>query len=152
MNCISAEGLGKSYNETWLFTDLNFGVNQGEKIALIGKNGAGKSTLLRLLAKAEPADRGEVVHNNSVKVVYLPQEPDINPDLTVWQIIFDESNPLAKLVSEFEMAQLDPNFSHDKMAEIMGEMDNQKAWDYESQVRETLAKLGITELQQKPVH
>ena len=149
MNCISAEGLGKSYNETWLFTDLNFGVNQGEKIALIGKNGAGKSTLLRLLAKAEPADRGEVVHNNSVKVVYLPQEPDIKPDLTVWQIIFDESNPLAKLVSEFEMAQLDPNFSHDKMAEIMGEMDNQKAWDYESQVRETLAKLGITELQQK---
>ncbi len=149
MNCISAEGLGKSYNETWLFTNLNFGVNQGDKIALIGKNGAGKSTLLRLLAKAEPADRGEVVHNNNVKVVYLPQEPEINPDLTVWQIIFDESNPLAKLVSEFEMAQLDPNFSHDKMAEIMGEMDNQNAWDYEGQVRETLSKLGITNLEQK---
>lgn len=149
MNCISAEGLGKSYNETWLFKDLNFGVNQGEKIALIGKNGAGKSTLLKLLAKSEPPDRGEVVHNNSIKVVYLPQEPEIDPDLTVWQVIFDESNPLAKLVREFEMAQLDPDFDHHKMADIMGEMDNQKAWDYESEVKETLAKLGITNLNQK---
>ena len=149
MNCISAEGLGKSYNEKWLFTDLTFGVNQGEKVALIGKNGAGKSTLLRLLAKAEPPDKGEVVHNSSVKVVYLPQEPEIDPDLSVWQIIFDDSNPMAKLVREFELAQLDPNFDHDKMAEIMGEMDNQKAWDYESEVHETLAKLGITNLEQK---
>jgi len=149
MNCISAEGLGKSYNETWLFTDLNFGVNQGEKVALIGKNGAGKSTLLRLLAKAEPPDRGEVVHNNSVKVVYLPQEPFVEPELSVWQVIFDDSNPMAKLVREFELAQHDPNFDHDKMADIMGEMDNLKAWDYESQVRETLAKLGISDLDQK---
>lgn len=149
MNCISAEGLGKSYNESWLFTNLNFGVNQGDKVALIGKNGAGKSTLLRLMAKSEMPDKGEVIHNNSVKVVYLPQEPEINADHTVWQIIFDESNPIAKLVSEFEMAQLDPNFSHDKMAEIMGEMDNQKAWDYENNVREILSKLGITNLEQK---
>ncbi len=149
MNCISAEGLGKSYNEKWLFTDLTFGVNQGEKVALIGKNGAGKSTLLRLLSKTEPPDKGEVVHNSSVKVVYLPQEPEIDPELTVWQVIFDNSNPMAKLVMEFERAQLDPDFDHDKMAEIMGEMDNQKAWDYESEVQETLSKLGITNFTQK---
>lgn len=69
--------------------------------------------------------------------------------LKVWQIIFDKSNLMAKLVSEFEMAQLYPNFLHDRMADIMGETDNMKAWDYESQVRETLAKLGITNLEQK---
>lgn len=149
MNCISAEGLGKSYNETWLFTDLNFGVNAGEKVALIGKNGAGKSTLLRLLAKVEPADRGEVVHNSSVKVVYLPQEPEINPLLSVKEIIFDVSNPTSKLVSEFEAAHANPDFPHDRMAELMEQMENLKAWDYENEVKETLSKLGITDLEQK---
>lgn len=149
MNCISAEGLGKSYNEKWLFSDLTFGVNEGEKVALIGKNGAGKSTLLRLLSKTEPPDHGEVVHNNSVRVVYLPQEPEIDPQLSVWQIIFDDSNPMAKLVRQFELAQADPEFDADAMSEIMGEMDNMKAWDYENVVHETLAKLGITNLEQR---
>ena len=149
MNCISAEGLGKSYNENCLFENLNIGINQGDKVALIGKNGAGKSTLLRLLAKVELPDTGEIVHNNSVKVIYLPQEPFINPELTVWQIIFDQSNPIARLVLEYEIAQSNHNLNQDNLAELIEKMETHKAWDYENKVKETLAKLGITNLNQK---
>ncbi|MCB9251196.1 MAG: ABC-F family ATP-binding cassette domain-containing protein [Flavobacteriales bacterium] len=148
MNCISVESLAKSYHEKWLFTNLSLGVNQGEKIALIGRNGIGKSTLLRIIAKGEEPDKGEVVHNKLVKVVYLPQEPFIEPAKTVWEVIFDGTNPLANLVSRFEMAQSDPQFDPDELAEIMEEMDLFKAWDYENMVRETLARLGITDFKQ----
>lgn len=148
MNCISAEGIGKSYNENWLFSEINFGLNQGEKVALIGKNGAGKSTFLRLLSKAEVPDMGEVVHNHSVRVVYLPQEPAINAMHTVWQVIFDEKNPMAQLVRRFEMAQADPATDPETLSQIMEEMDLHKAWDYENVVHETLARLGITDLKQ----
>lgn len=149
MNCISAEGIGKSYNENCLFKNLNIGINQGDKVALIGKNGAGKSTLLRLLAKAETPDEGEIVHNNSVKVIYLPQEPYINTELTVWQIIFDDSNPIARLVLEYEIAQSNHDLHQDNLAELIEKMETQKAWDYENKVKETLAKLGISNLNQK---
>lgn len=148
MNCISVEDVGKSYNENWLFKNINFGINQGDKVALIGKNGVGKSTFLRLLAKTEMPDTGEIVHNNSLKVIYLPQEPNIDNEFTVWQIIFDENNPISKTVKEFELAQESLNFPENKMAELIEQMEINKAWDYENKVKETLAKLGITNLNQ----
>ena len=83
MNLLSAENLSRSYGERTLFSNLTFGINQGQKIALIAKNGTGKTTLLDILAGKYPPDTGQVTSRKGVKIGYLEQDPVLNPQLTV---------------------------------------------------------------------
>ncbi|WP_431164024.1 ATP-binding cassette domain-containing protein, partial [Flagellimonas beolgyonensis] len=82
MNLLSAENLAKSYGERTLFSGLTFGVNQGQKVALIARNGTGKTTLLDILAGKDSPDSGSVTYRKNLRRAYLEQHPDLNPDLT----------------------------------------------------------------------
>src|SRR5690554_5881267 len=92
MNYLSIETLSKSFGEKVLFENISFGIDQGQKIALVGINGAGKSTLMRIIMGLEVPDTGEVVKNQHVKVGYVHQNPVFEPSLTIFQAIFDGSN------------------------------------------------------------
>nr|WP_269438124.1 ABC-F family ATP-binding cassette domain-containing protein [Phosphitispora fastidiosa] len=116
---LSAENLTKSYGLKTLFSDLTFGIAEGEKIGLIGINGTGKSTLLKLLAGKETPDQGEVTVGSAVRVAYLPQNPDFDDEATVLQQIFNNNDYI----------------SNDHI--------NKDPWQAESEAKTILTRLGI---------
>src|SRR5690554_7475776 len=89
MNYLSVEQLTKSYGDRTIFEDLSFGIDQGQKVALVAKNGSGKSTLIRCLMGEEPYDSGRVVFRNDINISYLQQADDLNPENTIYEEVFD---------------------------------------------------------------
>ena len=75
MNIINIEHIEKIFGDKVIFDDASLGIQQGDKIGIIGINGTGKSTLLRIIAGEEEPDRGEVIRQNGLKILYLPQNP-----------------------------------------------------------------------------
>ena len=76
MNIINIEHIEKIFGDKVIFDDASLGIQQGDKIGIIGINGTGKSTLLRIIAGEEEPDRGEVIRQNGLKILYLPQNPE----------------------------------------------------------------------------
>lgn len=85
VSCLQIEGLTKSYGDRLLFSDVTFGVYEGDKIGIIARNGTGKSTLLKVIAGKEDADSGNIVFRNDLRIGYLEQTPRIDPNLTPMQ-------------------------------------------------------------------
>lgn len=149
MNFLSAEGLSKSYHDKYLFKDLFIGISQGEKLALVGENGAGKSTLLKILTGQIQPDNGLVSVRDGIRMGYLTQQPNVDGKLSVKQIIFDEKNKIASVVKEYEDCLHDPHVSAERMQASLEQMEEFKAWDYDSKVQTITSKLGITNFEQK---
>lgn len=148
MNYLSGESLGKSYNEKWLFQDLNFGISKGEKIGLVGANGAGKSTLFQILSGKLVADRGHVAVSSGITVGYLDQDPEFPEGITVMEALFSSESPSLIAIKEYEDA-LNNSEDSNALQKAMEKMDALNAWDYESKVKQIIGKMGITILDQK---
>lgn len=148
MNYLSVEQLSKSYNEQALFNHITFGINQGQKVALVGKNGSGKSTLLKIIGGIESPDTGKVVFRKGIKRSFLSQNPEFNNHLTVKDYIFGQDNELLLAVSEYEqfIESANPDITSRRYQELINKMDALSAWDFESQVKQILGKLGIHDL------
>jgi ABC transport system ATP-binding/permease protein len=147
MNYLSVENLSKAFGERKLFSNISFGISQGQKIALVGINGAGKSTLMKIIMGQEIADTGEVGKNQSVKIAYVHQNPVFEGSLSIYQTIFDQSNSeILKVIEDYHKALLDSERgidNSDKMSDLFEKMDAFQAWDFEYQVKEVLGKLGL---------
>ncbi|MFK7900639.1 MAG: ABC-F family ATP-binding cassette domain-containing protein [Cyclobacteriaceae bacterium] len=148
MNILSAESLSKSFSERWLFQNINFGLNQGEKVALVGANGTGKSTLMKIIAGKLPADGGETVIRKGIKVAYLEQEPDLPLSATARDAVFGEDNPVAQTVIQYNAAIEDPNMDSDLLEELTNRMEELNAWDFDSEIEQVMGKLGVHDLEQ----
>jgi ATP-binding cassette subfamily F protein uup len=85
MNLLTVEDMSKSYTERMLFDQVSFGINEGEKIGLIGINGTGKSTLLKIIAGLEEPDSGTVTKGKKVRIGYLAQTPEFDEKLSILQ-------------------------------------------------------------------
>ena len=149
MNLLSIENLAKNYGERVLFEQVSLGVDEGQKIGLIGVNGTGKSTFLKVVAGIEPADAGKIIWGSNVRVGYLPQNPDFNVDSTVLAQVFAGDSPVLRLIQEYETA-LDQAQRHPANAQrqqqlirLSQQMDAQNAWQLESDAKTILSKLGI---------
>jgi ATP-binding cassette subfamily F protein uup len=143
MNLLSAENISKNYADRWLFKDLNFGLQQGQRIAFVGINGTGKTTLMKVLAGLEAPDSGLVTRRQGIRVTYLGQQPVFDESLTVEETIFASQNDTLRAVKAYEHVVNDPNHDPDELQKVMERMDALNAWDYESQVQQILGKLGI---------
>ena len=148
MNYLSVQDLGKSYGIQTLFKGLNFGIDQGQKVALVARNGTGKTTILRALADVEPADTGLVVWRKGLRVAFLQQESDFGDATTVFEAIYNSENPLLSAVQEYEKAMLNPE-NADAFQNAFDRMDQLQAWDYEVKVKTILSKLKLDELKQE---
>lgn len=155
MNLLSFEGLSKSYSEKILFDNISLGINEGEKIGIIGVNGTGKSTLLKVIAGIEQADSGEVLIGNKARIQYLSQNPTFDPEATVIEQIFKGNSPTIMLLRQYEevMAELhlrpqDENLQK-ALIDLSAKMDAASAWDAESEAKTILTKLGITDFHSK---
>ncbi|MDV3425713.1 MAG: ABC-F family ATP-binding cassette domain-containing protein [Bacillota bacterium] len=153
MNLISIENLSKSYNDKVLFKDVSLGINEGDKIGLIGINGTGKSTLLKVIAGVKKEDSGNIIKGNSVRIEYLPQNPDFEEELTVLEQVFKGNNPTIMLLREYEDTLDSVNSGNKaaekKLMELTGRMDSLGAWDIESEAKAVLGKLGINNFHEK---
>jgi ATP-binding cassette subfamily F protein uup len=147
MNYLSVENLSKAFGERKLFSNISFGISQGQKIALVGINGAGKSTLMKIIMGLEIADTGQVAINQSVKIAYVHQNPVFEANLSIYQTIFDQSNSeVLRVIEDYHKAMIDAERgidNSDKMSKLFEKMDALQAWDFEYQVKEVLGKLGL---------
>jgi len=150
MNVLTAEDLTKSYGEKVLFADISFGIDEGEKIGIIGVNGTGKSTLLKILAGVEWPDQGKVTTGNSMRLEYLPQNPEFEDTATVLQQVFKGNSPVMKLLREYELALEKLNMEPDEptlqqtLIALGQQMDELDAWQLENEAKTILNKLGIS--------
>ncbi len=149
MNYLSAESLSKSFNDRWLFKDLTLGISQGDKMALVGENGTGKSTLLKILTGQIPQDGGVVSIRDGIKFGYLTQQPNVDGNLSVKEIIFDKNNKVASVVKDYEECIHDPNATPERMQHLLELMEEYKALDYDAKVQTITSKLGVVDLDQK---
>ncbi len=153
MNYLLAENLSKSFGDKQLFSNLTFGIEKGNKIALISKNGAGKTSLLEILAGTEEADEGKVILRNGIHIAYLRQEPSFPENATVFDALFQSSDAMVSAVRDYEKAMLhhylaDSPQQQRLLDEATQQMDRLQAWDYESRMKEILGKLQITNIEQ----
>lgn len=148
---LTVENLTKSFGEKLLFEDISFGINAGQKTALIARNGTGKTSLLNIITGTALADAGKVVFRNDVRMAYLPQNPLMNETMTVREYVFASENKYVQAVNNYEKAllniQLSPSGIHEKqLQDAMNTMDTIGAWDYENRVKEILSRLEVNDL------
>ena len=152
---LSAENLSYSYGARTLFENVTFNVEEGDKYGIIGVNGTGKSTLLRMIATRDAGEQGKLTIPGNVVMEYLPQDPPFDPEATVLEQIFRGDSPLMTLLREYEVAveqvaaQPEDAKAQRKLLELQQRMDEQFAWQLESEAKAVLTQLGITRLQQK---
>ncbi|MCX7744796.1 MAG: ABC-F family ATP-binding cassette domain-containing protein [Flavobacteriales bacterium] len=148
MNYLSVEQVSKSYGIKVLFSGISFGIQQGQKIALVARNGSGKTSLLKIMAGKDLPDDGQVVVRNSIRIGYLEQSPFFNGKDTVLQALFAQDNEVMAAIRNYEQAlkRYESNKTDENYAELiqyMQQMDLWQAWDLEAKVRQILAKLNI---------
>ncbi|HBC04544.1 MAG TPA: ABC transporter [Aequorivita sp.] len=148
MNYLSVENISKSFGMRVLFENISFGINEGQKIGFVAKNGTGKTSLLNIIAGNDKADTGNVVFRKGLKIAYLPQEPDLDPKLTVEQTIFDSDNPILKIIENYEHAIENPDDS-EAYQKAFDAMDAHHAWDFETRYKQILFKLKLEDLHAK---
>ncbi|HRH02691.1 MAG TPA: ABC-F family ATP-binding cassette domain-containing protein [Bacteroidia bacterium] len=153
MNYLSIENLTKTYGEKTLFKNISFGIEQGQKLALIAKNGSGKSTLLKIICGKDIPDSGNIVSRNGISIAYLDQDPQFDEQSNVIENIFRADNPILKIIKEYEFCleevNLNPSAENlEKLQQISAQMDDAAAWDYDVKVKQILFELKVTNLHQ----
>lgn len=150
MNLLSISNLSKIGREKPLFTAVTFGLQEGEKAALIGRNGCGKSTLLNTIAGLLPADEGSVVINKDAGISFLPQNPLYKAEDTIRQHIFKSESQKLKVIRQYlEICNNLNEKNQNEYDQILIKMDQQDLWNYESQISSILTRLGITDMSKK---
>ncbi|MHA8066074.1 ABC-F family ATP-binding cassette domain-containing protein [Aquirufa sp. ROCK2-A2] len=147
MNYLSAENVSRNLGERWVFKNLFFGLQKGEKVALIGKNGTGKTTLMETLMGMQSPDEGKISIRKGIRVGYLPQNPDFNENEEVLNYLFSDDLPSAVAIKYYEKAMIsgDPK----ELEEAFSLMEINNAWDYEARAKQIISRLGIPDGEQK---
>ncbi len=148
MNYLSVENVSRSYGEKILFENISLGINQGQKIGFVAKNGFGKSSLLNIITGAELPNSGAVNKRNDLRMAFLSQEPDLNPNITIEDAILDSDIPTMKVIANYERAlkNMDDSEAYQKAFDAM---ERHNAWDFETKYKQILSKLRLDDLEQK---
>ena len=147
MNFLSIEGVTKSFGDRVLFSDVSFGIDQGQKVAIVAKNGAGKTTLLNCLMGKEAKDSGNIVFRNDIEVAFMEQAESLPLDQTIYDVIFDHANPKFQLIKRYNDALVKND--EDALSNLYQELTDLDAWDLESQVKQFLSVFKLEDVQQK---
>lgn len=155
MSIITLQSVKKDFGIKELLKDTNFSLDNNDKVGLIGTNGSGKSTLLKMIAGLEPIDSGQILVNSGAKIVYLPQQPDMDDNHTVLEQVFVDSGEQMNLVREYE--ELSDKLAHypedsqlmSRLSSVMQRMDATSAWELETNAKIILTKLGIADFDVK---
>lgn len=147
MNFLSVENITKSFGDRVIFQDITFGIDQGQKVAIVAKNGAGKTTLLRCLTGLDTLDEGRVVFRNDLRMVFMEQSEDLNPEHTILEEVFSHDLPELRAIKAYNKAtSVNDEEAVQKAFEQISELN---AWDVEVRVSQILSvlKLDHTDMQ-----
>ncbi|MEL7353966.1 MAG: ABC-F family ATP-binding cassette domain-containing protein [Cyanobacteria bacterium P01_A01_bin.116] len=155
MSLITFQSVNKDFGIKEVLRDGSFSIEPDDKVGVIGVNGSGKSTLLKMMGGMEPIDNGQRLTKSGARLVYLPQQPDIDENLTVLDQVFADCGPQMKLVREYE--ELTHKMSHssgkdldklmNRLAVVGEKMETEGAWDLETNAKIILSKLGIEDFE-----
>ena len=145
VNYLSVENVGKSFGERVLFKGVSFGLNEGQKTALVARNGSGKTSLLQILSGVLAPDEGQVTFRKGLRIEFLEQDPDLPVGLNVLDTVLSVDNEQTKAIQQYEFAleNMDDTEAYQRAFE---RMDRLKAWDFEAQVKQILGKLGLEDV------
>ncbi len=156
MVLLTVESISKQYGLKKLFDNVSFGIDEKDKVGIIGTNGSGKSTLLKILAEKELPDSGTVMMGKQSRISWLPQDSPYNPDDTVLEAILKSGEKELRLVYEYEMVckALEEEGGQgqkliEKMTSLSHQLDINNAWDLEAHVKSVLGKLGLHDVSAK---
>jgi ATP-binding cassette subfamily F protein uup len=141
MNYLSVENLTKSFGDRMLFSDITFGIDQGQKVAIVAKNGSGKTTMLRCLMEKEQFDSGRVVYRNDIRVAFMEQSENMNDEMTIMEAVFDHDLPEIQAVKKYNLAM--KNQDDEMLNECFQELTDLNAWDIEVKVAQILSILKL---------
>lgn len=148
MNFLSVENISKAYGERVLFENISFGINKDQKIAFIAKNGSGKTTIMNMLAGLDEPDSGQVIVRKDIKMAFLSQNDNLQPELTIEESIFASDNDTLKVIEQYEKALENPE-DEEAYQKVFDNMDRHNAWDFETQYKQILFKLKLDDLKLK---
>lgn len=146
-NLLQVENLTKSFGVNSLFDDINFTINEGDKVGLIAKNGTGKSTLLSIIAGDDTPDDGKLIYKNDVTIGYLKQLPQFESHLSVMDTCLIGDDDQSKAIRQYENALIEGN--NEEMTKAIQAMDLASAWDYEERFKQILSQLKIDDFKQR---
>ena len=154
MNYISIDNISKAFSDKLLFENISFGIEKGEKTALVAANGTGKSTMMKILVGKEESDKGSISYNENIRIGYLEQLPHFEPELTIQDVISTGHTDIMNVIQRYEDALLnhvdDKNISTKKeLEDAISQMDALQAWSYEQRLQQLLYTFEITDLSQK---
>ncbi len=153
MNYLLIENLTKSYGEKLLFENITFGIDKGQKVALISRNGAGKSSLLNIINQKDLPDNGKVVFRKDIHIAYLPQNPELDENQSIVDVLFNTDNKYLLAIRQYEEAlesikKTDDAEHRKALDDTIHQVDTLDCWDYENKVKEILSRLQITDIYQ----
>ena len=155
MNIVSLENVSKNYGFRPLFENVTIGLEDRDKVGIIGANGSGKTTFLRILAGLEEPDTGRVVRAKGKTLAFLSQNPAYDENLNVLETIFASSSGVMRTIRDYEAAchdlaagATDANLLH-RMAELQHDLETNGGWEIEANARAVLTKLDITDTSAK---
>jgi ATP-binding cassette subfamily F protein uup len=155
MNILSLENVSKNYGFRPLFENVTLGLEDRDKIGIIGANGSGKTTLLKLIAGIEEPDFGRVTRAKGKSLAYLSQNPPYDDKLTVLETIFASSSGVMQLIRDYEdVCHEVAAGNHDdaimqRMSDLQHDLEMSGGWEIETNARAVLTKLDITDTHAK---
>ncbi|MBW4660520.1 MAG: ABC-F family ATP-binding cassette domain-containing protein [Drouetiella hepatica Uher 2000/2452] len=158
MSIFTLQSVKKDFGIKEILKDASFSLDATDKVGLIGTNGSGKSTFLKMIARLEPIDEGDIWVNSGARIVYLPQQPDVDEKLTVLEQVFANSGEQMSLVREYE--EISDKLAHgtgdhdrlmNRLSAVMERMDATGAWEMETNAKIILSKLGIEDFDAKVI-
>lgn len=148
MSILATEQVSHSFHDRWLFKDLHFGLQKGDRVALVGINGTGKSTLLSILAERTLPTSGKVVKEKGIKIGFLEQDPDFTGLKSINDFIYSADNDQQRLIREYEELLLSENIDQHKLEDLTEKISTLNAWEYEHNIKTILNRLNIMDFQQ----
>ncbi len=142
MNYLSVENLTKSFGERVLFEDLTFGIDKGEKVAVVAKNGNGKSTLLKIICGDGTEDIGRIVYRKDIRLDYLEQAENFDPEKFIFDEVLATETVENQAIRAYENAIQNPEDT-EAYKNAFEQMNATNAWDYDVKVNTILSQLKI---------
>lgn len=149
VSILSTEQVSHSFNDRWLFNDLHFALQKGDRVALVGINGTGKSTLLKILAGLIEPTKGRVVKEKGLQIGYLHQDPDFSNLATINDFIFSMDNEQQQLIKEYEQLIENQDVTSKKFLDVTERLTNLNAWEYENNIKTILNRFQISNFNQR---
>ena len=150
MTILAVENASFAVGHVPLLDKTSFQLNQGEKVGLIGRNGAGKSSFLKILAGVQKLDDGQIIVQNGMKIVYVPQESVFDDQASVFDVVSQGLGDLRDVLRRYHQVShaLETQHSDDlirQLNELQNQIEAQNGWSVDAAIKQTISELGLPE-------